>query len=115
MKLTRTVVAATFTLLLLACGDASDDAWDMWGTKNKWSNDSKHVDVEAIWNGATEVDRWLVLAGKHPWALRPAGGGDWDGLATTIDARTNSPWVKVVALNDSGRAIGRSPLVHVSS
>ncbi|HEV7564153.1 MAG TPA: arylsulfotransferase family protein [Solirubrobacterales bacterium] len=77
--------------------------------------DPKHVDVEAIWNGATEVDRWVVLAGKRPWALHPAGSGDWDGLATTIGAHTKSSWVEVVALNDSGRAIGRSQAVHVGS
>jgi hypothetical protein len=77
--------------------------------------DANHVDVEAIWNGATEVDHWLVLAGKRPWALHRAGSGEWDGLATTVAADTKFPWVKVVAIDDSGRAIGSSQPVHVSS
>jgi hypothetical protein len=76
--------------------------------------DPNDVEVEAIWNGATEVDRWLVLAGRHRWDLHPVGSGDWDGLATTIGAHTRSPYVQVVALNDWGRVIGRSQTTHVS-
>jgi hypothetical protein len=72
------------------------------------------VTVDAIWNGATEVDRWVVLAGPHPWGLRPAGSARWNGLDTTIDSRTRSPYVEVVALDDRGRPIGRSQPVPVS-
>jgi len=75
--------------------------------------DADHVSVEAIWNGATEVHRWLVLAGNDPWSLSPAGSAEWNGLATTITAHTRAPYVEVVALNDSGRAIGRSHAVRV--
>jgi len=73
-----------------------------------------HVTVDAIWNGATEVDRWLVLAGSRPWGLRPAGSARWNGLDTAIDVHTRSPYVEVVALDDRGRPIGRSQLVRVS-
>lgn len=76
--------------------------------------DAGHVSVEAIWNGATEVDRWLVLAGPHPWSLSPAGSAHWNGLDTTIAAHTSAPYVEVVALDDHGRAIGRSQVVAVS-
>jgi hypothetical protein len=76
--------------------------------------DSTHVDVEAIWNGATEVDRWLVLSGQHRGRLHPAGLADWNGLATQTEVRTSDPYVEVVALDDRGRAIGRSDLVRVS-
>jgi hypothetical protein len=78
------------------------------------SADRGHVTVDAIWNGATEVDRWLVLAGSRPWGLLPVGTARWNGLDTTIDARTRSPYVEVVALDDRGRPIGRSQLVRVS-
>ena len=70
--------------------------------------------MKAIWNGATEVDRWLVLAGSHPWDLHPVGSAAWDGLDTAIAAHTNSPYVEVVALDDHGHAIGRSQAVQVS-
>ena len=76
--------------------------------------DANHVSVAAIWNGATQVDRWLVLAGNRPWALRPAGSADWNGLDTTVSAHTRAPYVEVVALDDSGRPIGRSHAVKVS-
>jgi hypothetical protein len=76
--------------------------------------DNRQVSVEAIWNGATEVDRWVVLAGRHPWGLSRVGSARWDGLETTIEAHTRAPYVEVVALNDSGRAIGRSQAVQVS-
>ena len=46
---------------------------------------------DAIWNGATEVDRWLVLAGSNQWHLHPVGSADWDGLDTAIAVHTNRP------------------------
>jgi hypothetical protein len=72
------------------------------------------VSVKAIWNGATEVDRWLVLAGSRPWSLHPVESAPWDGLSTAIDTHTHSPYVEVVALEDRGRTIGRSQPVPVS-
>jgi hypothetical protein len=73
-----------------------------------------HVTVDAIWNGATEVDRWVLLAGSHRSGLHPAGSARWNGLDTTIDVHTRSPYVEVVALDDRGRPIGRSQPVPVS-
>lgn len=73
-----------------------------------------NVTVNAIWNGATEVDHWVVLAGSHQWDLRPVGSADWNGLDTTIDAHTHSPYVEVVAVDDHGHTIGRSQAVAVS-
>ncbi|HVY96876.1 MAG TPA: arylsulfotransferase family protein [Solirubrobacterales bacterium] len=72
------------------------------------------VKVEAIWNGATEVQRWLVLSGRRPDHLRPAGSAAWDGLDTQISVHTRDPYVEVVALDDRGRPIGRSQAVSVS-
>jgi hypothetical protein len=72
------------------------------------------VNVDAIWNGATEVDRWLVLAGSRPWSLHPIDSASWDGLDTEIDVHTHSPYVGLVALDDHGRQIGRSQPVQVS-
>ncbi len=75
---------------------------------------SHDVSVEAIWNGATEVSRWVVLAGNHRWDLQPAGSAGWNGLDTTISAHTRASYVEVAALDDSGRVIGRSQPVQVS-
>ena len=46
--------------------------------------------------------------------LRPVGSAAWNGLDTTINASTRSPFVEVAALNDWGRVIGRSQPVNVS-
>ena len=75
---------------------------------------SHDVSVQAIWNGATEVGRWVVLAGNHRWDLQPAGSAGWNGLDTTISAHTRASYVEVAALDDSGRVIGRSQPVQVS-
>jgi hypothetical protein len=74
--------------------------------------DKHQVRVEAIWNGATEVDRWLVLSGKHRGGLHPVGIADWDGLATATTVRTRDPYVEIVALDDHGRPIGRSSVTR---
>jgi hypothetical protein len=76
--------------------------------------DRHHISVEAIWNGATEVDRWQILAGRHPWSLHRTGSAPWDGLNTTIDLRTQGSYVEAVALDDEGHTIGRSQAVKVS-
>ncbi len=72
------------------------------------------VNVQAIWNGATEVDRWLVLAGNHRWNLRPAGSAAWNGLSTELTAHTSAPYVELIALDHHNRPIGRSQTVRVS-
>ena len=70
-----------------------------------------------------EVDAVLAAVGFKRLADRPrdrndliglAGSADWDGLDTTIDAHTHSPYVEVVALDDHGHAIGRAQAVQVS-
>lgn len=73
-----------------------------------------NTEVDAIWNGATEVNRWLVLAGSQRHHLDPIESSAWDGLDTAIDIHSSSPYVAVVALDDHGRTIGRSPAVQVS-
>ncbi len=72
------------------------------------------VTVTATWNGATEVERWLVLSGRRPRSLHPVGSAAWDGLSTVVSANTRDPYVEVVALDDRGRPIGRSQAVSVS-
>jgi outer membrane protein assembly factor BamB len=76
--------------------------------------DAHHLEVDAIWNGATEVERWAVLAGPHPWSLHRATVASWNGLDTTIALRAQADYVEVVALDADGETIGRSPAVEVS-
>jgi hypothetical protein len=72
------------------------------------------VSVQAIWNGATEVARWQLFAGSHPWSLRPAGSAAWNGLDTAFTVHTAAPYARLVAFDDRGRPIGRPQTVRVS-
>jgi hypothetical protein len=72
--------------------------------------------VSAAWNGATDVARWLVLAGQGQSRLHPAASGPWDGLITPISvAGANIRFVQVVALSSSGRPLGTSDVVPTGS
>jgi hypothetical protein len=73
------------------------------------------LSVSAYWNGATEVARWVALAGRDPRHLRPVGSATWDGLDTVVDAHCiGARYVAVVALDARGHAIGTSPTVPVT-
>ena len=73
------------------------------------------VAVHAIWNGATEVARWLVIGGAHPRSLWPIGSADWNGLDTVVEVRTDAQQIAVVAEDAEGRFIGKSLPVTVSN
>ena len=71
------------------------------------------VTVAASWNGSTEVQRWQVLAGASPGALRPVGRpAAWAGLETTVVRSTAAPYVAVAALDADGRTLRASPAVR---
>jgi hypothetical protein len=93
--------------------------------------------VHAIWNGATQVRRWVVLGDRDPrgrdarhkhrprrvraagrrhrGGLRPIAQASWNGLDTPIAIPTGYARVQVVALNARGYVIGSSavtPAAH---
>ena len=67
--------------------------------------------VYASWNGATDVARWEVLAGADPSSLSSVGLQAWAGFETAIAVNSAGPSFCVVALDSSGRELGRSPVV----
>jgi hypothetical protein len=69
--------------------------------------------VHAIWNGATNVVRWRVLAGRSPKHLAAVRTVPWNGLDTAIRTAGVPREVEVVALDSSGSAIGRSKVIRV--
>lgn len=71
------------------------------------------VAVHAIWNGATDIARWIVVGGNRSRELWPVGSGDWNGLDTTLTLHTNVKSVAVVAQDALGRIVGRSQPVAV--
>ncbi len=82
---------------------------------NALQNGDGTVTVHAIWNGATEVARWIVVGGRHPGALWPIGSVDWNGLDTGITLTSDAPLVAVIAQGRDGRLLGRSAAVVVQS
>jgi hypothetical protein len=64
--------------------------------------------VYASWNGATEVDRWTVLAGADKSALQPVGSQPWTGFETAIAVNSTGPHFAAVALDRHGKILGRS-------
>jgi hypothetical protein len=72
--------------------------------------DASTPTVHAIWNGATEVARWVVLGGSSASArgLSFVAEADWNGLDTSISVPTLPTYVQVVARDRYGREIGRS-------
>ena len=88
---------------------------DTQPTATAHQNGDGTVTVHAVWNGATDVARWLVSGGSRPRSLWPIGSGDWNGLDTAITLTTDTEHISVVAQNADGRLIGRSEPVAVSN
>jgi Arylsulfotransferase (ASST) len=63
------------------------------------------------WNGATEVAKWRVEAGRRRSDLRAVGVAPRRGFETGINLGTNEGYVSLVALDRDGRELGRSAVV----
>ena len=72
------------------------------------------VTLWASWNGATEIRRWRVLAGRRPDELAGLETFPFRGLETKMRVATGARYVAVVALDASGAPLGRSEVVRVS-
>lgn len=64
--------------------------------------------VYASWNGATEVDRWTILAGADKSSLHPVGSQPSTGFETAIAVNSTGPHFAAVALDGHGKILGRS-------
>ena len=70
--------------------------------------------VHAVWNGATQVAAWRVLAGQRASALTPVRTARWNGLDTTIKIRGLPREVEVEGLDTHGGVLGTSTPVPVA-
>ncbi len=64
--------------------------------------------VYASWNGATGVERWVLLAGEQAGSLRSVASAPARGFETTISSPVAGPYFAVEALDGNGAALGRS-------
>ncbi len=71
--------------------------------------------VHAVWNGATEVARWIVVGGSHTRALRRLATAPWNGLDTAITLATEVDRLAVIAEDAAGQPLGQSVAVTPAS
>jgi hypothetical protein len=74
---------------------------------------SGHAKLYVSWNGATDVARWRVLGGPRRSDLRPVASAVRSGFETEVSLGTGSGFARAVALDASGRELGRSAIVRV--
>jgi hypothetical protein len=69
--------------------------------------------LHVSWNGATEVHSWRVLAGKQPARLQAATTVPRSGFETTMPVPAGSRYAAAVALDRSGKPLGRTKTIAV--
>lgn len=69
--------------------------------------------VYVSWNGATEVKRWTVYAGKSAKSLAEVGSAAKNGFETAIAVRDKGPYFAVGARDARGATLARSPVVRI--
>jgi hypothetical protein len=69
--------------------------------------------VYASWNGSTSTRSWQVLGGAHPSTLRTLGYAPWQGFETAISIPRGGGYVRVIALDGSGRPLGSSAVARI--
>jgi hypothetical protein len=71
--------------------------------------------VYASWNGSTETISWQVFAGRNPNKLSLVASAAKSGFETTIATTYNGPYFQVKALNNTGKVIGTSATIRLTS
>jgi arylsulfotransferase ASST len=71
--------------------------------------------VYVSWNGATEVARWQILAGRDVGHLSSVTSAPKTGFETAIPVQTSEDFVAVRALDRNGAVLGTSKLVAKKS
>lgn len=66
------------------------------------------VTVSMSWNGATEINKWRVLAGPADGQLTKLGEVAWKDLETAASFTTSQPMFQVEALGRDGSVLARS-------
>jgi hypothetical protein len=68
---------------------------------------------DVLWNGATTVATWRLLGGSDPHKLAALGTTPWNGYDTAFTLSTVPTYLRAVALDASGRTIGRTAIRQV--
>ena len=71
--------------------------------------------VYASWNGATDVQRWQILAGATADGLQIAATAPRGGFETAVTLPSAWPFVAARALDATGVVLGTSPVIQVGA
>jgi hypothetical protein len=77
--------------------------------------ESKSADARvayASWNGATQVTRWRLLAGRSRQQLAPVASAARSGFETAIRVPGSAPWLQLQALGPNGNVLGSSAVTR---
>jgi hypothetical protein len=66
----------------------------------------------ASWNGATDVARWRMLAGRSRQRLAPVASAPRSGFQTTVPVPGSQPWLELQALGSGGNVLGSSAAIR---
>lgn len=70
------------------------------------------VTAYASWNGATEVRKWVLMAGSRPGHLHKIAESPWNNFETKMQATASDRLVRVLAIDGSGKQLGASKTVE---
>lgn len=71
--------------------------------------------VYVSWNGATNVDRWVVIAGASSNSMKPIGYAKKTGFETPIKTNSSEQYFAVQALDKDGKVLSTSDPVRLKS
>jgi hypothetical protein len=77
------------------------------------TGESGTISVHASWNGATEIERWQVLAGPSTDKLQVVATAPKTAFETAITVQTGELYIRARALNDRGAILGTSRAIPV--
>ena len=72
------------------------------------------ANVYASWNGATEVARWTVLAGRSHASMTQVGSAAWASFETAIPVSSSGPYFAVQPTDAVGHVLSRSEPVRMA-
>jgi hypothetical protein len=75
------------------------------------SNGDGTTTVDAIWNGATQVATWSVLAPDSTGSMVQVASVPWNGFVTSIPLSTSPGSVQVVGYDSDGNSVGQSTVL----
>lgn len=76
------------------------------------SNPARGATIYASWNGATELDHWIITAGATPTTLTETARATRTGFETAIAVNNDGPYYMAIAHDHNGKELGRTKVIR---